>query len=276
MYVCVSLSLYLTTAPLVRGPYGPNNKVMKPLKNTFTFGTEEEYEFRYVGLNIVQSPVEIKVDNNHYVKALELNNLSVARDLKVGDTMSEEGQTEFRSVVGKLSNLASTTRPDICFDVKILSSKVGKATKQDLKIAVKRLLKVKADPSEMTFPDVGPVHEWVLVGHGDAGVRSMPDKTTSVGGHIIQLCNRETDRCCVLSWRSKKIKRKVVSSLAAEALAMVASIGELVYMTAVLTQIYGNQVNDIPRVVVTDAKNLEEAVKSTSLVEDPWLIPMSP
>ena len=68
----------------------------------------------------------------------------------------------------------------------------------------------------------------------------------------------------------------MVSSLAAEALAMVASIGELVYMTAVLTQIYGNQVNDIPRVVVTDAKNLEEAVKSTSLVEDPWLIPMSP
>ena len=29
----------------------------------------------------------------------------------------------------------------------------------------------------------------------------------------------------------------------------------------------------IPVIIVTDSKNLEEAVKSTSLVDDPWLIP---
>ena len=87
------------------------------------------------------------------------------------------------------------------------------------------------------------------------------------------LCNTENNRCCILSWKSKKIRRKVISSLAGEALAMIVTIGEIVYTRAVLEQLYGNRVNMIPSIVVTDSKNLEEAIQSTSLVEDSWLVP---
>ena len=87
------------------------------------------------------------------------------------------------------------------------------------------------------------------------------------------LCNKSNNRCCVLSWKSKKIRRKVISSLAGEALAMIGTIGEIVYTRAVLEQLYGKRVNKIPSLVVTDSKNLEEAIQSTSLVEDSWLIP---
>ena len=117
------------------------------------------------------------------------------------------------------------------------------------------------------------MNEWVLVGHRDAGIKSMTDKVTSVGGYVILLCNKVTNACCVLGWKSMKIKRKVLSSLAGETLAMIAMIGELVYMKAVLEQIFGERVKRVPTVVMTDSKNLFEAIKSTSLVEDSWLIP---
>jgi hypothetical protein len=60
----------------------------------------------------------------------------------------------------------------------------------------------------MMIPNLGNVENWVLVGHGDAGIKSLPDKMTSCGGQVILLCNDETDKCCVLLWRSKKIIRK--------------------------------------------------------------------
>ena len=40
-----------------------------------------------------------------------------------------------------------------------------------------------------------------------------------------------------------------------------------------LVQIFGTRANDIPTLVLSDCKNLTQAIKSTSLGEDPWLIP---
>ena len=77
----------------------------------------------------------------------------------------------------------------------------------------------------------------------------------------------------MLMWRSKKLLRKVVSSLAGEALACMTNIGELVYVKAVFTQIYGDSIKMVPTIVFTDSRNLFESVYSSSLVEDAWLIP---
>ena len=140
--------------------------------------------------------------------------------------MEADGQTEFRSVVGKLASVAYHSRPDVCFEVKALSSKFGKATKQDLKSAMKKMLKLKAETTTMVFPALGKMEDWVLVAHGDTG--SMPDKVTAVGGHVIMLCNRRTNHACVLLWKSKQIRRKVTSSQAGETLATINTVGEVV------------------------------------------------
>ena len=250
------------------------SEVMNGMKKSFEFGSEEEQEFRYVGMNIVQYDQGIEMNNNHYIDALELPNMEVAKHLTVDQMMESAGQTEFRSVVGKLTSLAHSSRPDICFDVKVLSSKFGRATKRDLQTARKRMIKIKGEDTNMRFPDLGKdMENWILIGHGDAGVKSMPDKITSVGGYVVLLCNKKTAKCCVLQWKSKQIRRKVISSLAGETLALIGVIGELVYTKAVLEQLYGKRVQEIPTIAVTDSKNLAEAIKSTSLVDDPWLIP---
>ena len=248
-------------------------EIMNPIKEAFKFGTEEDCEFRYCGLNMKQTKSAIEVDQNHYVANLQEPEMDKLGNINNNEVLNEVGQTEFRSSVAKLSTIAYTSRPDLCFEVKSLSSKYGKAKKSDLR-AVKRkiaLLKSEED-SEMRYPNMGEVNEWVLVGFGDAGIKSMPDKMTSISGQVILLCNKVTGATAVLNWRSKKLRRKVTSSLAGECYAMIAVIGELVYTKAVLSQIYGQRMKDIPTIVVTDCKNLEEAVHSSSLVEDRWLI----
>lgn len=249
-----------------------NDKIMKPLFKKFKFGSHEDTEFRYVGMNFTQTQDgSISVDQDHYLEALEGPDMSSVSRLTVNEVMDDEGQREFRSAVAKMNSVGYQSRPDICFAAKSLSTQFGKATKGDLKAAARNIIKLKSTSTKMMFPSMGELNKWVIVGHGDAGIKSMPDKITSVGGHVILLCNTETSKCCVLLWRSKKIVRKVTSSLAGETLAMVATVGEIVYTKAILRQIFGRRVEAIPTIVVTDSKNLTESVNSTSLVDDPWL-----
>ena len=118
--------------------------------------------------------------------------------------------------------------------------------KKDLQTACKRMLKFKSETMTMRFPDLGKgINDWVLVGHGDASIKSMPDKITSVAGHVVMLCNKVTNACIILRWKSKQIRRKVVSSLAGETLAMIGMIGELVYTKAMLEELFGRRMKHI-------------------------------
>jgi hypothetical protein len=199
--------------------------------------------------------------------------MEVARQLQVDDLLDSDGQREFRGCVAKLLYVGYQSRPDVCFEAKCLSTRYGKTTKKDLKNAFKKIQKLKGENTRMFFPDLGDVDEWSIVGYSDAGIKSMPDRLTSVGGQVVLLVNERKELACVLNWRSKKLMRKVVSSLAGEALAMVAMIGEIVYNKAILLQIFGEDIKTLPVLIYTDCKNLYDAIHSTSLVEDAWLIP---
>jgi hypothetical protein len=247
--------------------------VMQPIKESFTFAEEESERFRYIGMNMVQNNHGIFVNQDHYIQSLELPDMSSAKDLECDDILCNEGQAEFRSCVAKILYVGFQSRPDVCFEGKVLSTKFGKATKRDLKDALKKIKKLQGESTHMFFPDLGEVKAWSIVGYSDAGVKSMPDKLTSVGGQVVLLVNEQKHAACVLNWRSKKLQRKVVSSLAGEALAMVALIGEIVYNRAILSQIFGDVINELPVIVVTDCKNLHDAIYSSSLVDDAWLIP---
>ena len=246
---------------------------MGAVKESFKFGLEETESFRYVGMNMTQTHRGILVDQDHYVKGLELPNMDIAKDLNVNDTLCAEGQTVFRGCVAKILHVGYQSRPDVCFSAKCLSSKYGKATKSDLKSAFKKMQKLQGEHTKMFFPRLGSLSTLTFVGYGDAGIKSLPDKLSSCGGQVMLLADTANSLACVLNWRSKKLNRKVISSLAGEALAMVASIGEMVYNKAIFKQVYGDVVDGMPVIMFTDSRNLFEAVHSTALVEDAWLIP---
>ena len=131
---------------------GDNNfdtTVIKPLKESFKFGSEENLEFRYVVLDIKQSKDIIVIDQDHYVKSLELPDMEVCENIGTHELMDKEGQTEFRSAVGKVAHVGHHSRPDVCFEAKALSSKFGKATKQDLKVAMKKVQKLESQKTKI-------------------------------------------------------------------------------------------------------------------------------
>ena len=103
--------------------------VIEQIKETFKFGTEEQNKFRYVGLNVKQEQRRICVDQNHYINNLEEPDMNHGKHLDAESKLDENGQTEFSSAVVKLSTVACTSRPDLCFEVKAMSSKYGNAKK---------------------------------------------------------------------------------------------------------------------------------------------------
>ena len=243
-----------------------NEKVMKPLKRKFVFGSEESDEFRYVGLHVKQNKGAIVVNQNHYLETIEIPEVDKSRDLK--EILNEKNQEVFRGLVGKIGWLGGISRPDVAFDNVALSSKLGKANQEDLEYAVKVIKRLKVEDTKMSFPDLGEVKDWVIEAYGDAGHKSMPDKLASCGGRAIVVKSMRTQRASLVSWRSKRLKRIVTSSTAAEALAINDTVGEAVYIQAVLGEVLGPTEQKVPIKVFTDSKNLCKAASTSAMVED--------
>ena len=85
------------------------------------------------------------------------------------------------------------------------------------------------------------------------------------------ISNRKTNRQCVISWKSKRLRRVVSSSTAAEVLAINATLDEMIYVKEVLKEVFGEKAVQIPLELFTDSKNLYGSVMSTSLHTNPRL-----
>ena len=233
-----------------------NKKVMIPLKKKFTFGSEEKCEFRYVGMQVKQTNDFISINQDHYVLSMELP-LMPEGDSE--DLLDDDGQTDFRSLLGRLGWLGNHSRPDLVFDHIALSTKIGKATLGDMDCALKIARKMVASTTEIKFPALGPLNNWVMEVYADAGFRSLPDGVSSCGGQVVTIRDSNSNNTCVMSWRGRKLKRIVTSSTAAETLALNDVISEVVFIKAVLSEIVG-EMNEMPVHVYTDSKNVKKAV----------------
>ena len=247
-------------------------KVEKPMMNKFTYGAHDDPPFRYVGFCVKKTKDAITLDQDHYIKTLCKTDLKLNPEAKLDDLLVEQDQVRFRSVAAKLAMLSVTSRPDLAFEAKIMTTRYGKATKRDMREALRRLRKLKTESTRMVYPNLGKLKDWVILGFADASLYAMPDRVGSVGGQVLMMANRKTDRACVLGWRSKQLSRVVHSSLAAEALSLMELFGDLTYTKQMLLQIFGTQVNQIPVIAVTDSNNLHQAVHSIKSVEDKRLV----
>ena len=133
---------------------------------------------------------------------------------------------------------------------------------------MKVLKKLKLEDTKMSFPDLSEVKDWLIEAYGDAGHKSMPDKLASCGGRAIIVKNKKTNKACLVSWRSKRLKRLVTSSTAAEVLAINDTVGEAVYIQAVLGEVFGKIEQKVPIKVYTDSNNSVKAASTSALVED--------
>ena len=124
------------------------------MKERFTYGTQETLPFRYVGLNIDKEEGKVIIDQDHFVESILPPDLGKISSNKKSWKLDDEFQTQYRSLVSKLNILSMSARPDISFEVKVLTTKYGKALKLDLMKAIKVLEKVKRKTTKITIPNM--------------------------------------------------------------------------------------------------------------------------
>ena len=242
------------------------NDVEGPMTEVFEYGSHENLPFRYVGINMHREEECIILDQDHYVENLEVPDISKVAMLKKDDTLPD--QSYFRSSVAKLQMISITSRPDLCYDVKMLSRLYGKATKLDFQQLVKLYIKVKTDTTKMTYNDLGNLEDWVIVIYSDASLKKMPDTVSSCGGRVILMVNKVTNKAAVLTWKSKQLKRVVHSSMAAEAMSLEEAIAEANQLRLILKQMHGSRADDIPAIALIDCQDLYDSIHNLRPVED--------
>ena len=211
---------------LLCGGAGPEwEAALAKLTQKLKFGDRKLPPVEYCGVTITQSANSptIYASQGNYVDRIE-----------EPTTKCEDIPSELRRVVGCLIWPAHQTRPDLCFDVSSLGSKVTTATAEDLRIAGKLVRRAK-HYKDLGLRFVQLSARWsdlCLVSFSDAGWATRPSNHSQLGV-ILMLCDPrvaegETAKGNILDYSSGKITLSTQSSYDAElhACSEAAEVGE--------------------------------------------------
>ena len=237
-----------------------NVTIISPLRKKFCFGKESDSRFRYIGLHIEQTKGEIYIHQQDYIDELKQVNMKT-------DSRSMNDQI-YPEAVGQLHWIATQTRPDICYDVLDLATASHLCVSKLQSKVNKVIRKSKSIQYKLAFPSLGSLEDSELLLFTDASYANLSDKVSSAGGYIIFL-KGSNGRLCPISWASKKIKRVVKSTLAAEALALVEGLDACYFVKSILQEmIKVKNEHRIPIKCYTDNKSLSENIHSTKLISE--------
>ena len=246
-------------------------EIQKNMSQHFTYGEFKTLPCRYIGSNLAKDDDDIVINQDHYITALEVPDMSKISHLKRDDVLPEKFQSTFRSLASKLNMIAMSSRPDVMFDAKVLTTKYGSATKRDILKVIKIMKHLKEESTTLTIPDIGEPEDWILLGVTDASNKSVR-QVFAVSGHVIMLVNKRTNKAAVLTWSSKKIDRVCNSSLAAETLSLQKMAGNMFYIRQMLKQMFGALADKIPGLALTDNQDLYSCVHNLKACEDKRLL----
>ena len=237
--------------------------VIKKLHTTFLIGGNASASFKYIGINVISSSDGVSVDQYHYAECLRKLQLSKKRLAERNSELSTEERRGYRSLIGQLNWISTTSRPDIAFETGELSILYKNAGMEELKRLNKLVDRVKCEPEKLFFPKLSKLENCYLDCYSDASFANICDGS-SQGGFIIFLRDLEGKRCPVL-WQSRKIRRIVKSTLSAEAMALLDCAEAAVYIANIL---YELSLFKLKIVCHIDNKSLYDALHSSKHVED--------
>ena len=248
--------------------------ITSKLKETFTFSKFEENKFKYCGCNIaVAEDGTITLDQNDYIEKLE------ELDVENVDESISLSRAEIKQVKGKIGELlwvSLMTRPDISFDVNILSSEVALGTIGTMKTVNKIIRKAKSSRNILKFTRLGDFSDLSVKVYADASYGNQKDKVRSTAGRVILLENNKTGKVSLVTWKTKKIGRVCRSVKSAETRALEQAVDDGINLARVISEVYKGKVNlkepeQISVIALTDSKSLWESLHNTRQCEEKLL-----
>lgn len=249
-------------------------RIIYNLKNKFEISNEVTLAFAYLGINLETTVEGFTLDQIQYVQDLNLVEINENRKLSKNEEVNEKERSEMRTAIGKLNWLKSQTRPDIAFEVSVAASQVHKAKVKDIIELNKLIKKTKSEEVMIKFPRLKNLKECRIVVFADASFGNL-EQSGSQGAHIIFLADKDQN-ATLLSWNSKKLKRIVRSTLAAETLALSDAVDTAHMINRVLSQLLLHEEEMLMVECLVDSHSLVESIRTThTLTERRLLIDMS-
>ena len=246
-----------------------STNVVEFMKKELVIGKSSDgNSFKYIGVNITQDGDVIGLHQNDYIASLEAIRLSHERATQRGSQLGKQELEEFRALVGQLNWLSIQNQPDVSFDVCELSTVVSKATIDDVLRANKVLKRVKQRDVTLQFKALDGSDGYTLECYSDASFGNLPGGG-SQGGFVIFLADSNGKKC-PLTWQSKKVRRVVKSTLAAETLSLLDAAEAGIYMANLIGEVLN--LDSLPLVkCYVDNKSLVDSLYSTKQVDDKHL-----
>ena len=239
--------------------------IINKLRDVFLIGHSENTAFKYVGLNIDSSTTGYTVDQFGYISTLKPIVVSRQRAMSKEQDLSVREKSEFRALVGQLNWIATQTRPDVAFAVCMLSSAISHANVGNVLHLNKIVENLKSESVKLCFPQLGRLEYCHLECYSDASFGNITGGV-SQGGYIVFLACLNGLKCPI-SWQSRRIRRVVKSTLAAEALALLDGAEAAVYLVQIIREIGGDK-SQLKVKCYVDNKSLVDALYSSKSVDD--------
>ena len=209
------------------------------------------------------------MDQISYIESIKPVPVFKQQSMMRHELLNKNELKQFRSVIGQLGWAGGQTRPDIAFDCCELSSSVKHATIEDLLRANKVLSRAKSEPVVLTFKDMRDLSTAKFVCFNDSSFGNLCDGG-SQGSYVIFL-EGQNGNCSPLMWQSKKLRRVVRSTMAAETLSLVEAAEACFWLSGILKEILLDSQDRPPQYSIecrTDSHQLYDAVYSIRPVSD--------
>ena len=239
-------------------------EVMNKLREKLKVSKVEKNKFRFTGVDIAKTEKGITISMEDY--AASMNYVEEIRDVKGDELLTRTELLLYRKMTGKLSWLASNTRPDLAITALLMSRNNSKATIKDLKKVNKVIDKIRAKPNKVEFVRIGERESLSISGITDAS-HKMDDK--SISGNLVLLGSKENLTVVPLFWKSKTIQKVCHSAKGAETRSMMKLMEDSQFFAQQVEQLlFGRYMKKIPLNLFSDSKPLLESIGSTHQIDD--------
>ena len=237
--------------------------VIQSLISTFEISVQSCVNFKYVGLNLLQTKNSIILDQDMYIKSIKCVSLTKARSRTVSELLTKEEKDSMRSLCGQLLWVSNNTRPDVSYETSTLCNVGKSATVGDILKLNKLVKNMQHDKVVIKYPNMGDPSKWSLVVFTDASFGNLADGS-SQGGNVVFIHTPE-GVVAPLSWSSKKLHRVTKSTLSSETLATIEGVDSAMLLRLQIQEVFG-VFPDIN--VFTDSKSLYQTVHTSKIMTD--------